>query len=168
MDQMTRPALTDLQQRLLWDNWLSAEIRAYYFGTMAERVQHRQNLATWLMVLLSSGATVTILAKLGSQWAAAVAPLLALLTTAMSLWLLIEQNQRRVALYSDLFFRRSRLASEFQFLWDDMYSEDALSKLKALDEKVAELSKSSISKKYNVGVMLESQRHVERLHGLAA
>ncbi|MGH9661894.1 MAG: hypothetical protein ACRD96_25320, partial [Bryobacteraceae bacterium] len=48
--------LSDAQIKRLWENMLSAEIRANYFAELAERFSRRQRYATWGVLFLSSGA----------------------------------------------------------------------------------------------------------------
>ena len=94
-------------------------------------------------------------------------PTLALLTAAVSIFSLVQQNQKRSTDCADLHFRWNRLGSEYKALWDDFYSPDSPSKLQALEEKEAELSKSSTVIPNDERAMLKWQDYVQRQHGLA-
>src|SRR5690606_36440891 len=50
-----------LQQRDVWEGWLSAEVRAYYFADLRQRCERHQQLTTWFTLAASSGAAVTLL-----------------------------------------------------------------------------------------------------------
>jgi hypothetical protein len=159
--------LSQLKQRNVWENWLASEMRSNYFADLANRYQFRQGAFTWLTLLFSSGAAfavVTDWAPAGFGWIKAA---LALVTAAVSLLSLVQQNQKRATDCSDLHFRWNRLASEYETLWGDMYAEDAETKLKLLTEKTAELSKSSTAFPYRERIMLKWQEHVERHHGIS-
>ncbi|MBI4479560.1 MAG: hypothetical protein HY651_06015 [Acidobacteria bacterium] len=160
--------LTQMQQKNVWEGWLSAEMRAYYFAEMANRYQTLQRVLTWLTLIFSSSAAVAVLsdgAPEGFEW---IRGALVLLTAAVSLLALVQQNQKRATDCSDLHFRWNRLASEFESLWDNVYAEDAATKLALLEEKAAELSRSSTAFPYKKRVMLKWQIHVERQHGVSA
>ena len=113
---------------------------------------------------------MAIVAKAPASWSNWLKPGLALITVALSLLLLVLQNQKKTADCSDLHFRWSRLASEYQRLWDDMYSDQDTERLKELDEKSAELSKSSIGTgiPHKESIMLRWEDHVLRHHGVTA
>ena len=102
--------------------------------TGGSQFQTEQKVLTLMTLLFSSGAAVTFIADWLPQW---VKPVLMLLTAAISLYLLLQQNQKRVTECADLHFRWSRLANEYKALWDDMYPPDALGRLRALEEEEA-------------------------------
>ena len=158
--------LSDLQRKDVWEGWLGGEIRANYFAAMAERYQTHQKTLTWMTLLFSSGAFATLITDwlpARFQW---VKPALALVTAAISLFNLVQQNQKRVTECGDLHFRWNRLASEYKALWDNMYSEDAADKLRILTEKEAELSRSSLAIPNDEQVMLRWQDYVLTQHRL--
>ena len=160
--------LSQLQQKNVWENWLSSEMRANYFADLANRYQFRQRALTWCTLLFSSSAALAIVTDWSPQGFEWIKAALALLTAAVSFLSLVQQNQKSAMECSDLHFRWNRLACEYEALWDDMYTEDAELKLKALGEKEAELSKSSTAFPYRERVMLKWQNHVERHHGVSA
>ena len=160
--------LSELQQKDVWEGWLGGEIRADYFGDMCGRYQFQHKLLTWMTLLFSSGAAATLMTDWlprGLQW---VRPVLALLAAAISFLAVLQQYLRRVTECADLHFRWNRLANEYKALWDDMYSSDALGRLRALEEKEAELSKSGTTLPNNERVMRKWQHYVQRQHGFSS
>jgi hypothetical protein len=94
-----------------------------------------------------------------------VKPVLALLTAGVSFVLLLQGYQKRVTECADLHFRWNRLANEYKALWDEMYAPDALARLRLLEEKEAELSKTSTTLPDNERAMIKWQKHVQSQHG---
>jgi hypothetical protein len=157
--------LSDLQRKDVWEGWIGGEIRANYFAAMGGRFQTEQKILTLMILLFSSGAAATFIAGWLPEW---VKPALMVLTAAISLFLLLQQNQRRITECADLHFRWSRLSNEYKALWDDMYSPEALDRLRALQEKEAELSKSSMAIPDDEEAMLKWQDYVVSQHGLSS
>ena len=140
---MIEDMLSDFQQKMVWEGWLSAEIRAGYFAALVERFQQRQK---WLVVgglLLSSGATVALLTSVFPPALNWVKPLLTFLAASLSLWSLVARNERRATECADLHFRWNTLAQEYESLWADMYAEDAAAILDHLRKEGAGISKSN-------------------------
>ncbi|HUY15025.1 MAG TPA: hypothetical protein VMX16_15565 [Terriglobia bacterium] len=160
--------LSELQQKAVWETWLSSEMRANYFADMGSSYRRRQSALTWLTLVFSSGAFLAIITNAPASWSNWLKPGLALITVAVSLLLLVMQNQKKAADCSDLHYRWSRLASQYQRLWDNMYSDQAPERLRELNEKSAELSKSSLGIPYKESIMLRWEDHVLRHHGVAA
>ncbi len=156
--------LSPRQQKDVWEEWLSSEIRANYFADLSYRYQRKQRIATWLTLAFSSGAFLTLIADALPPAGAWVRPALALVTVALSLWLLVAQNQRSTTDCSDLHFRWNSLAHQYEALWDRMYSPDADTVLQNLKQKTAELSKSSIAFTNDPKLMVKWQDHVMKHH----
>jgi hypothetical protein len=157
--------LSEFQQNDLWERWLAAEMRAYYFADRRAYYASRQRFLTWITLLFSSGAATTILVALPQPflWVRAV---LAILAAAISLMSLVEANAQRSTDCADLHFRWARLANECQSLWGNVYAEDAEAKLAKIVEKGEEISKSSTAIPYKERVMLKWENHVLQHHGL--
>src|SRR3989304_9196569 len=86
--------LSELQQKNVWENWLSSEMRANYFADLANRYQSWQRALTWFTLIFSSGAALAIVTDwipLGFEWIKAA---LALLTAAVSFLSLVQPNQK--------------------------------------------------------------------------
>src|SRR5271168_4492938 len=97
--------LSDLQRKDVWEGWIGGEIRANYFADRAGRFPTEQKVLTLMTLLFSSAAAVTFITDWLPEW---VKPTLMLLTAAISLYLLLQQNQKRITECSDLHFRWSR------------------------------------------------------------
>jgi hypothetical protein len=158
--------LSELQQKDVWEGWLGAEIRANYFADLCGRYRTEQKTLTWLILVSSSGSLIALLSDQLPQWQW-VKPVLAFLAAGASLYLLIQQNQKGSTDSADLHSRWATLANQYRALWDDMYSGDAVEKLRELEEKEIELSKSSTAFPNNERKMLKWQNHVQKHHHLA-
>jgi|ERR1017187_2122620 hypothetical protein len=159
--------LSELQQKDVWEGWLGAEIRASYFADLCSRYRLQQKIVTGLILFFSCGAAVTFVSDwLPPEWQW-VKLTLALFTAGMSVLSFVQQNQKGTTDCADLHFRWNRLGDEYKALWDEMYSDDALRILRRLEEKEAELSKSSTAFPNNERLMLKWQENVQRQHNLA-
>lgn len=159
--------LSELQQRDVWEGWLSSEILAHYFGDLVCRFQTRQRRLTLLTLVFSSAAFATIV---GNDWLPPflawfkpVSALIAAFTSAVSV---VERYDQRAVECSDLYSGWSLLANQFQDLWDDMYSSDAPAKLRALQEKTRELSRIGTKMPENKRLLLRWQDYIEKRHNL--
>ncbi len=160
--------LSALQQKDVWEGWIGAEVRANYFADLSGRSQTEQKVLTWLTLLFSSGAVTALLATSlppEYQWMRLA---FALLAAAISVFSLVQQNQKRSTDYADLHFRWNRLADQYKALWGDMYSPDAPNTLHELEEKEADLSKSSTSFPNNKRSMDKWQDYVQQQHRLTS
>jgi hypothetical protein len=152
--------LSELEQREVWDAWLSAEIRADYFADLALAFDRRQAMTTWVALLASSGAIVTSVTQLfpEAKWAPAV------LAAAASFYSLTAQNHKKATDCRDLHLRWNNLAAGYRALWDDVYAEDAAQQLAGLRARRADASRASSSLPYQPKRMLRWQRLVEEQH----
>jgi hypothetical protein len=158
--------LSEIQQKTVWEGWLGAEIRANYFAEMCGRYQFRHKALTWTTLVFSSGAAATLISDWLPQDMRWVRPTLALLAAGVSFLTLLQQYLRRIPECADLHSRWNRLGNEYKALWDEMYSPDALVRLRELEEKEVELSKSSATAvSNNKRAMLKWQRYVQKQHG---
>ena len=135
--------LSEYQQDVVWEGWLSAEIRAGYFARLVQRYQRRQQLLVLGTLLLSSGATVLLLTAVvpaGWGW---IKPLLTLIAAGLSLWSLVARNERNATECADLHGRWYAIALRYEGLWSNVYAEDAGERLDRLLEDEMAVSKSS-------------------------
>lgn len=158
-----RSVLSDLQRKRVWEGWLSAEIRANYFAELSNRYYRAQRAITWLVLLSSSGAFVTLVSNAPPSWAW-VAPALAFLTAALSFLSMVVQTQKSATDAADLHVRWTSLGRDYAALWDDMYAGDASVRLAALEQREMEASKSGTAFRFNERRMLKWQEHVVRHH----
>jgi hypothetical protein len=157
--------LSEAQQRRVWEGMLSAEIRANYFADLSGKYHRKQRGATWTILFLSSGAVVTFLyTGLPAEIAAWLRPVLALLTAAMSFYLVMTQNQKLAFDSADLHSRWNRLASKYEALWENVYADEAEEHLQRLTEEGIELSTIGTAFPHHKNAMRRWQDHVERHH----
>ena len=170
MKTMTEPSprLNELQRKRLWEDLLLAEARSYYFGDLATKYNREQRIITWTSLILSSAATVTAVATLAANGQAWLPALLALIASGITFCSLVAQNHKRAADATDLHTRWAKLARAYERLWEDMYDEDALARLNAIEDSDPELSKPAVGLPWDRKRMRRWQEHVEYLHSSAA
>lgn len=156
--------LSDLQQEMVWDGWIAAEIRATYFGALVSTFQNRQRVLVVAGLLLSSGATFTLLTSVVPPQLAWIKPLLTVLAAAMSLWSLVAKNERSAIDAADLHSRWGTLALGYETLWADMYGDNAAQTLERLRKDEIEVSKSSIAMPAYKGMLVSAQKNVVMHH----
>ncbi len=156
--------LGDFQIGVLWDAWLSAETRSQYFGALVNRYQFRQKALVVASLLLSSGATLTLLTAVLPPHLAWVRPTLTVLAGAFSLWSLVAKNERNAIDCSDLHFRWNVLAMDYEDLWANVHGDDAVDRLAVLRKREAELSKSSTTMPFNERLLGKMQDNVMMHH----
>jgi hypothetical protein len=132
--------MTELERRVVWDGWFSAEVCAGYFAELSGMYRERQTVATWLTLALSSGAVVALFKVPAQQeWLVAV---MAALAAIISLYSVVANNHQRATECADMHFRWSRLSNDYRTLWIDQHSEMASDRLRDLENRRAEISKS--------------------------
>src|ERR1700745_417908 len=126
--------LTESQQKRVWEGMLGAEIRSNYFAGLSARYGTKQRLATWATLVSSSGAAVALMARLPDdlQW---IRLSCALAAAGISIYSVVMQNQKLAVDASDLHARWIRLAKDCQRLWENVYVEDAVERLDALEDQ---------------------------------
>ena len=133
--------LTELERKLAWEGWFSSEVCALYFAELSGVYRRWQTVATWLTLLFSSGTLASALARLRDEYAW-MAPALAMLTTALSLYSVVAHNHQKMTDCADLHFRWSRLASDYRALWGTQHDDTATMRLDDLEVRRAEVSKA--------------------------
>jgi len=169
MRVMTEPSprLNELQRQRLWEDLLLAEARSYYFGDLATKYNREQRVITWASLVLSSGAMVTAVAASVANGQAWLPAILALIASGITFYSLVVQNHKRAADAADLHTRWAKLARTYARLWEDMYDEDALARLNAIEDSDPELSKPAVGLPWDRKRMQRWQEHVEYLHSPA-
>jgi hypothetical protein len=157
--------LSDIEQRNVWEGWLSSEIRANYFADLCGSYQTRQQALTWLTLLFSSGAFLAVVSTVPDEWRW-IQPVFPLIAAALSFFTLVSQNQKSAIECADLHLAWNRLAADYERLWDRNYESDAPTKAHALEDRMAELSKRSTAFPYRRRRMLRWQQYVHQQHGL--
>jgi len=154
--------LSDPQIRRLWEEWIGAETRAYWYAELSTRHQQRQRIITILNLVFSSGAAVLFFTSIG------LAPYVAVLSAIASAISLAEQNYRRVIVADDLHSKWSRIALECTRLWESSFSDDAADGLWQIENMVFDASQSSVSAgfKLDAKAMAHWQDVVQMHHGV--
>jgi hypothetical protein len=149
------------QQRQVWEGLLSAEIRANYFAELSGLYRRRQRLGTWLILVTSSGAFAAILARLSTElwWLPAG---LTLITAALSLAVLVADDQQRAVDSADLHLRWNKLAQGYEVLWSNIYVPDATARLGELADGEAQVSKASTAFPAKMKRLAKWEAHVVR------
>ncbi len=160
--------LSDFEQDLVWQGMLGAEIRAAYFAALVQRYQNLQKFLVVGSLLLSSGATLTLLISVVPPNLNWIKPLLTVLAAALSLWSLVVKNERNAINSADLHMWWSILAIGYQELWANIYVEGIQEKLAALRNKEAEVSKSSTALPSRKRLLARVQDNVVMHHTSAA
>lgn len=152
--------LTDSQQYDVGERWVTANIRAHYFADLCSHYAGTQKYFTWAVLIFSSGATVALLGKLPPKLAF-LPSVLAVITTAISLFSVVQRYSDTSTECSDLHASFNRLATEYNLLRHDMDSADALERLKTLIAKGEEISKRTAKIPYEEKRMLKWQHHAQ-------
>ncbi len=151
--------LSEAQIKRVWEGMLGAEIRASYFAELVERANKEQRLLTWATLLMSSGAVGAALVQLSPDYSF-LRIVLPVGAGGASLFSLARANPKRAIDAADLHMRWSRLALEYEKLWENVYADDAASKLDTLSGQAIEVSKASTSFPNEPGRMRKWEHHV--------
>jgi hypothetical protein len=154
--------LSESQRKRVWEGWLSGEIRGCYFAELVSKYKGNQKKLTWAILLFSSGVSITIVSRWSVEWPKL---LLALITTALSLFSLVQRYEDRALRCSDLHFDWNRIANGYRDIWENMYAEDAEQKLRVLSEQELVVSKNGLDIPDDDKRLLKCQEYVESHHG---
>jgi len=152
--------MSDEQIRRVWEGLLSTEILANYFSELSNRYHRRQRVTTWASLFLSSGTLVSLLLSIPDYWVLA-RPFLALLAAGVSAYAVAVQNQKLATDCADLFTKWDRLTSEYQAIWENVDSGDAVQRLVRCEETGRELSRAGTAFPNQEKRMLKWQAYVE-------
>jgi hypothetical protein len=89
-----------------------------------------------------------------------IRPALVFPTALLSAYSVVMQNQKFAVDSSDLHARWNRLAKEYEAVWENVYADDALERLNALEDRATDLSKAGAPFKYDKSRMLKWKEHV--------
>jgi hypothetical protein len=128
--------LTEFQVNRVWENMLSAEARALYFGDLASRYTRRKQWITGLSFFLSSGAAATIVAKLPA-W---VPILLSLIVAGITAYAMAVNLDGKIATMAKLHSVWSQIATQYDHLWNHASDHDAEQQLEKIIEREKEPS----------------------------
>lgn len=155
-------ALSKHQQLRVWEGWLGAEIRGYYFADLVSEYKQRQKLITWVILLCSSGTCGVVLSRWNAQWPTLA---LSLLITGLSLFLLVYKYEDRITKCSDLHREWGFIANDYEAIWENVYAPDAGERLRSLSSRELDASKNALDIRDDDKRLLKCQEYVERQHG---
>ncbi len=156
--------LSEFQQGALWESWLSAQIRSDYFAALTNRYQHWQKMLVCGSLVLSSGATIALLTTVIPNNLSWIKPALTVLAAALSAWSLVAKNERNAIDCADLHSRWNSLALDYEILWSNTHTKNALAKLESLRRREIEISKSSASMPEDLSLLSKLQDNVTMHH----
>ncbi len=146
-----------------WERVIESEVRALYFGDLANLYSRRKQFITGVSFFLSSGAAATVLAKAPS-WVPVTLSVIVALATAYSIACNLDSTMRTMAKLSHSW---SELAAGYERIWCDPYSEESATLYHQLGEKERELSMLATTDAPNDQERLRKwQIHVFRLRNL--
>lgn len=129
--------LNELQTTRVWENMLAAETRALYFASLASRYTGVKQWITGLSFFLSSGAAATLIGR-APGWVPIVLSLVAAGITAYSMAVGLD---RKVSTMAKLHSSWSRIAQEYDRLWNHTSDDDAEEQLEKIIQLELEPSK---------------------------
>ena len=155
--------LTESQIEDVWKRQIAAETRALYFADLANRYTVQKKWITAFSFFLSSGAAVTLLAKMPG-W---VPITLSIVTAAITAYATAFGLDSRMRSMSKLYAQNSQLASDYERLWNNVYAEDAPALLNALVHRDNEISEVATTEAPNDQKrMARWQDYIFQQHGL--
>ena len=158
------PTLSAAQIQRVWEGMLGAETRANYFADLVYRLNRGQKVLTWSTLFLSSGALISILAELPADYRWLRVALVGL-STALSLYSTVRQNQKVAVDAAKLHSRWLKIANAYTDIWENVYASEARDKLDAVTAMETEASEASNGLPYRKGLMLKWEKHVVNQHG---
>ena len=137
--------LTEAQTNSAWQKMAEAEVRAVYFGELANQYSRRKQWISASSLFLSSGAAITVLGEAAPLWVAGVMSLVIAALMAYSIGFALDE---KVPAMAKLHSSWDHLADEYERLWQRWYEPDAEKKLKALQHRARELSEAGVRAPY--------------------
>ena len=113
--------LTQDQVAEVWDEMIAAEVRSLYFAELGARYTKRKQIISALSFFLSSGAAVTIMAKLRS----AVPIVMSASTAIATAYSIAVGLDKKAATMAKLYSTWSQIESDCRILWNHWFQEDA-------------------------------------------
>jgi hypothetical protein len=155
--------LNESQVNRVWENMLSAETRALYFGDLGRRYSIQKQWMTGLSFFLSCGAAATVIAK-APTW---VPALLAILSAGMMAYAMAINLDRLVATTVKLHCMWRDIATSYDRLWNHAYDDDAEEQLNEIISRETEPSDLAVTEAPNDQELLrEWEDHVFELYHL--
>ena len=157
--------LSPEQSEDLFKELIGAETRALHFGDVSSKLQFQVRILTAGSLILSSSAAAAFTARDNFPW---LAPVLALLSAAVSAYNIAFQTSKRAVDAADLHSKWNQLSVDLTNLDSEQSANDAAQRLKSLQSRACDLSKSGTSFAADEKSMTRWQQLVHRDHGLPA
>lgn len=146
--------VSEIERRVIWEGWFSSEVCAGYFAELSGIYRRRQTVSTWTTLFFSSGAVAAAIGAMRGEYEMLVL-LFAVLSAGVSLYSVVAHNHQRATDSADMQFRWARLANDYRSLWIDQHAEDATDRLRDLESRRDEISKSGAA-------FPNKQKHIRR------
>jgi hypothetical protein len=147
--------LNEFQINKVWENMLNAETRALYFGDLATRYTRRKQWITGLSFFLSSGAAATIIGKSPG----AIPVTLSLLVAGLTAYSMALNLDGKIIAMARFHSAWSRIASEYDRLWNHAYDPDAELRFERIIEQEREPSELATTEAPNDQRLLGKWQH---------
>jgi hypothetical protein len=155
--------LNENQIGRLWENMLSAEARSLYFAHLGSRYTLTKQWLTGSSFFLASGAAASVVGKL-PEW---VPVLLATLSAAATAYSMAVNLDARAQTMTKLHALWSRLAADYERLWNHAYEDGAEQELESVIAREQEPSELAISSaRYDPKLLVEWEDQVFKMHRL--
>jgi hypothetical protein len=155
--------LTEEQTNRAWENMITAEVRAMYFADLASESVTLKQIITGVSFFLASGAAATLAAELPKVIPLAMS-IVSAIATAYSMAVGLDKKSATLAKLQTTW---SRLADDYEHLWNHWYEDDAdgiYRQLATLARDASELASTESS--YDESRVERWRRFVLEQHGL--
>jgi predicted oxidoreductase (fatty acid repression mutant protein) len=155
--------LTESQITEVWESQIAAETRALYFGDLASVYSLRKQWITGISFFLASGAAATLIAKI-ADWVPITCSIIVAVITAYSVAVNLDAKIRTM---SKLHYSWAVIGNDYRRLWNQTYSDEAVSELDELQRRELELSELATTEAPNdIKRLSRWQDQVFKLHRL--
>ncbi len=142
---------------------LGAEARALYFADLASRYTRYKQVITGASFFLSSGAAASVIGK-APEW---IPVLLALVAAGANAYSIAVGLDRKIGTMAKLYAAWSRIATDYDRLWNHAYDDDAEAQLDAISQREVEPSELAATEAPNDQRLLGKwQERVFSMHHL--
>ena len=124
----------------VWEEGISCDMRACYFGELVLKYNKRQQWTTTAQLILSGGAAGALALKIDSIILPAV---LSFLAAICGLYSLIAQNHKRAIEASGIQAQWIETGRRYRYVWEHTWAEDAEARLESADDLGAKASGGS-------------------------
>lgn len=153
--------LTEYQVSCVWENMLSAETRAFYFGDLGIRYTRRKQWITGIAFFLQSGVVATLAAR-APTWTPL---LLGLIGVALSAYAIAVNLDGKANTMTKLYAAWHGIALQYEQLWSHTWADDAEDQFTAIVARERDPSELAIGNApYDKRRLSQWQDHVLAMH----